>query len=88
MSEYTLDTYIETPIKVRFEAEKTEHATRDYPGAPAQLTINTIEMYGIELPENLFRKIMAAKEWEDAHQTTGDVLEQECWESLNEGNRR
>ena len=85
MSEHILETYIEPPIKVHFDAEKAERETRDSPGAPAQLTINSIEMYGIELPENLFQKIMAAKVWEDAKQTTGDELEQECWESLNEG---
>ena len=69
MTEHELDTYLELPIKVCFDAQPEERATRDYPGCPASIELNCIEIYGIMLPEDLFQKILV---------TEGYFLEEEC----------
>jgi len=82
MSEHTLDTYLELPIKVLFDADPKERQTKDSPGAPAQLQINSIEIHGIEITEPLFQKIINSKVFPGSPETEGEVLESECWEFL------
>ena len=84
MSKHTLDTYLELPIKVSFDADPEERQTKDSPSAPPQLQINSIEIHGIEISESLFQKIINSRVFPDSPETEGNVLEFECWDSLNE----
>ena len=74
---------IELPItfRVKFEAFKSEPRTRHYPGDPAHIEINTIEMVGVDgiyLQSDtygLFGTIISLHE---------DEILEACWDLVNE----
>jgi len=73
---------LELEFEIDFDATPEEKMTRHYPGCPAQVEINGLELIGVKdiyLPSNvhdgLFDTIMCMHE---------DDIEQACWEVVGE----
>jgi len=51
--------FLEIELEIDYDPCPAEPMTRHYPGSPEHVEVNTILMYGIELPVELLNKIKA-----------------------------
>ena len=49
---------LELNVTLHFDLIKAESMTRDYPGHPGSVEINAISIEGIEIAEDLFKRLM------------------------------
>lgn len=55
----TIKISLEIPFEIDYTSYKPEQMTRDYPGYPGYIDINSISMFDIELPWSIYYQLKA-----------------------------